>query len=392
MYDLETLWKAEHEVLLRQNFAEADQYISLLKNISAFLEEKILPLSAEIDAGKIGIGEPRSYVFNHGICTIPFSSSYGGLGLPFSLYVLAMELVGAADASIALSIGIHNTVSEIVASFGSEEQKNNILPDLISGRKIASFALTEPTSGSDARNMNTRAEKVGDKYVLNGSKTYITNAPEADIFLVFARSEEGPTCFLVERGTEGLSIGQNMEKLGMRGSTTSELFFDKCMLDKDSVVGKEGEGFEYAKSGLNSSRIVMGSICVGISSIAYMKALNFARERKAFGKKISDFQLIREKIADMKILINASRVFCFKASRMKDLGLNFASQAAQAKIFATESALKVCDSAIQIFGGQGYVEKEIHRHWRDARLLTIGEGTSEILRMLIARMELTSSE
>lgn len=388
MLELSGLIEREHELLLLQSYKEGEQYIEALRNIAAFLEENVLPFSEEIDLGKRSISELRKSLFKHGLCSIPFNPEFGGLGLPFSVYVLAMELAGAADASIALSMAIHNTVADIINMYGSPEQKEKILPELLSGKKLASFALTEPSSGSDARNMNTRVEKRGDSFVINGSKTYITNAPEADVFLVFARSENGHVCLVVDRDTEGLEVGKNMEKLGMRGSTTAEVFFSECKVDSSSLVGKEGEGFEYAKSGLNSSRIVMGSICVGIASTAFRKAAIFSLDRRAFGKSISEFQLIGEKIANMKLKINASRFLCFFASRMRELGMDFSSHAAQAKVFATESSLEVCDSAIQIFGGQGYTSSDVNRHWRDARLLTIGEGTSEILRILIAKKEL----
>jgi alkylation response protein AidB-like acyl-CoA dehydrogenase len=386
--ELINLLTKEHEFLFSQSYRDSEQYLELLRNLASFLEERIIPLSEKTDRGEVSISEQRKELFKQGICSIPFNTAFGGLELPFTVYVAAMELVGAADASIALSMGIHNTVADILSIYGSEEQKKEILPELITGKKLAAFALTEPSSGSDAKSMNTRAERKGNKFVLNGSKTYITNAPEADIFLIFASSENGPVCLVVDRQREGLQVGRNMEKLGMRGSLTSEVFFSDCIVDSSSLVGKEGQGFEYAKTGLNSSRVVMGSICVGIANIAYMKAISFSRQRKAFGSIISSFQLIREKIANMKIRINASRNFCFLAARMREMGLDFSSYAAQAKVFATESALDVCDSAIQIFGGQGYTSSDVNRHWRDARLLTIGEGTSEVLRMLIARKEL----
>lgn len=377
----------EHISILRQNYKESKEYEEILESLSQFLEKEVLPFSEKIDKG-MRIKEIREKVFSHGVASIPFTPELGGLGLPFSVYVISMEMLGFADASTALSIGIHNTVSDIISMFGNKEQKEKFVPDLISGRKIASFALTEPSSGSDARRMRTYAKKEGHKFVINGSKTYITNALESDYILLFASTEEGPSCFLIETNRDGVEVGPDMEKLGMRGSKTSEVFIKDCVASKEDLIGKEGEGFEYAKAGLNGSRIVMGSICVGISRIAYEKAVDFAKRRTAFGKNIAEFQVIREKISNMRILINASRLFCLWASRLREMGLNYYSEAAQAKVFSTESALTVCDNAIQIFGGYGYVTSDVNRHWRDARLLTIGEGTSEVLRMLVARKEL----
>jgi len=304
---------------------------------------------------------------------------------------LAMELAGSADASIALSVAIHNTGAEGLLHFGSEALKKRYLSDIISGSKLVSFSLTEPTSGSDAKTMKTRAKKSGRDYVLNGSKMFITNAGEADIYFVFAATEKGPSSFLVERGSPGLQFGEDLPKLGMRGSRTSEVRFSDCRVPQEMLVGEEGKGFEYAKAMLNGSRIIMGSICVGIAQAAFDKALSYSRERKAFGSAISEFQLTRAKIADMKTGISAGRLLCMHAARVRESGADFTSESSQAKVFSTEMSLRVCDAAIQIFGGYGYTDDDVHRHWRDARLLTIGEGTSEVLRLLIASRELARS-
>ncbi len=307
------------------------------------------------------------------------------------MYIMAIELAGAADASIAMSVAIHNTVADGLLNFGSEEQKQRYLPDLISGRKLGAFSLTEPGSGSDSKSLRTRATRSRNDYTLNGSKMFITNAEEADVYLVFAATDAGPSCFLIDKGTRGLSFGEDLPKLGMRGSRTSEVRFDDCRVPSENLVGDDGAGFEYAKAMLNGSRIAMGALCMGIAQVAFEKALRYSKQRKAFGQSISDFQLIREKIADMRTGINAGRLMCFYASRLKELGSDYSSESAQAKILSTEMSLDVCDAAIQIFGGYGYTSGDLHRHWRDARLLTIGEGTSEILRMLIAGRELAKA-
>lgn len=383
------LFNSEHRRMMDM-FYPGDQgdYNELLGSLGTFLEGHVMPLSEKVDLGEEDIAGPRSELMKHGMCRIPFPEKYGGLGLPFGVYSSAVELLGSADASVALSVEIHNAVAEGVFRYGNEEQKTQLLPDLLSGKKLASFSLTEPTSGSDARGMATTASKKGRGYLIKGSKMFITNAGEADVYLVFANSKGGPSCFLVESSQKGLKVGKNLKKLGMKGSRTSEVVFDDVEVPSDAIVGEEGKGVEYAKSILHSARIVVAALNVGISQVAYGKSLAFSKQRRAFGKEISEFQLIREKLADMKIAIGAGRLLYLYASKLKDQGSDFSSEASQAKVFATEMSLRVCDEAIQIHGGLGYTTDDVHRHWRDARLLTIGEGTSEVLRMLIARREL----
>lgn len=383
------LVKEVHRQILRMSYQdEASNFVEVLEGLSRVLERDVLPLSQAIDGKGSGIDAPRKALFKAGLCQMPFPSAYGGMGLPFSIYALAMELTGYADASIAMSMGIHNTVSEGVNRFGNENQRKTFVSDLISGGLLAAFSLTEPSSGSDARTMKTRATRSGNDYVLQGSKTFITNAGEADLYLVFASTSGGPSAFIVKNRTEGLSFGEDMPKLGMRGSRTSEVVFRDCRVDAANMVGEEGKGLEYVKQMLNSSRIVMAAICVGIAQHAYDLAIRYSVDREISGKAVSDFQITKEKIADMITEINAARHLYFAAARLRDMDSDYSSEAAQAKLFASETSARVCDRAIQIFGGYGYTNADVHRHWRDARLLTIGEGTSEILRLLVARKEL----
>jgi alkylation response protein AidB-like acyl-CoA dehydrogenase len=385
------LFYPEHRDVLRAFYGDdAETYVQLLEATAALLEKEVLPASKEFDSNAGGIVDARKKLFEQGLCRMPFSSN-GGMSLPFGVYSLAMELVGAADASTAMSIGIHNTVADGIYRFGSEVQKAGIFSDLIAGRKLASFALTEPSSGSDARSMKTRAARQGSRYVINGSKMFITNAGEADVYLVFAATENGHGAFIVERSSPGLVVGTDNPKLGMRGSRTAEVRFEDCAVPAENLVGKDGEAFEYVKTLLNGSRIVMGSICVGIARLAYRKALDYSAQRTLFNGKLADLQLTREKIADMRSELNASRLLCMYASRLKELGRDYSSEAAQAKVVAAETAVRICDRTIQIFGGYGYTDNDVHRHWRDARLLTIGEGASEVLRMLIATKELAET-
>jgi butyryl-CoA dehydrogenase len=369
--------------------AAAEVYGPILRSLSVVLEDKVATLSLALDQGKEEIGKARRVLFEQGVCKLPHAGEFGGLDLPFGVYALAMELAGAADASTAMSLGIHNTVADAVERFGSPEQKKRLLPALLSGKKLAAFALTEPSSGSDARSMHTSAVWDGSRYVIDGSKMFITNAGEADVYLVFAATATGHGAFLVEGSNPGLKVGKALkEKLGMRASHTAEVRLVKCQVSADSLLGKEGAGFEQAKQLLDSSRIVMGMICVGISRAAYSKALAYAKGRELFSKKLADMQLTREKLADAAIETNAARLLCMHAARLREAGKPFTSEAAQGKVLATETAVRTCDAAVQLFGGYGYTSDDVHRHLRDARLLTIGEGASEVLRMLVASEEL----
>ena len=387
------IYSAEHRRLMGTLYpGHHQEYSEVLSSLGAFMQKELLPISPKIDTGEAKMHGAREALLKQGMCQIAFPEEYGGLGLPFTVYAMAVEMLGTAEASTCLSVEIHNAVAEGLSRFASDAQKSKYLPRLLTGESLASFTLTEPASGSDAGTMATTAEKKGGEYSLNGSKMFITNAGEADLYLVFAKTKSGPSCFIVESPSPGLSFGEDLKKLGMRGSRTSEVVFSDCRIPEGNLVGEEGKGADYAKEILHGARIIVAAMNVGIAQIAYEKALAYARQRKAFGKAISEFQLIREKIADMKTEISAGRMLYLYASMMKESGADYSSEASQAKVFCTEMSLRVCDSAIQIHGGYGYTTDELHRHWRDARLLTIGEGTSEVLRMLIARRELARSQ
>lgn len=387
------IYSAEHRRLMEMfHPTRHNEYSEVLTTLGAFMEKEILPVSPKLDTGEAAMAGPRKALLEQGMCQIPFPEKYGGLGLPFSVYANAVEMLGTADASICLSVEIHNAVAEGVFRFGNEGQKARYLPRLLTGKSLASFTLTEPASGSDAGTMATTAEKKGGEYAINGSKMFITNAGDADLYMVFAKTPKGPSCFMVDSPNRGMSFGSNLKKLGMKGSRTSEVVFSDCRVPEENLVGVEGKGADYAKDILHGARVIVAALNVGIAQIAYEKSLAYAKSRKAFGKSIAEFQLIREKIADMKTEIDAGRLLYFYAAMLKDSGVDYSSEASQAKVFATEMSLRVCDEAIQIFGGYGYTTDDLHRHWRDARLLTIGEGTSEVLRLLIARRELARAQ
>lgn len=391
MLFLMRIFGPEHKNTLRSLYGEdAAEAEALLESFSVVLEKQVMRLSLALDEGKGDIRETRKVLFEQGLCRIPHESSFGGMGLPFGIYAMAMELAGAADAGTAMSLGIHNTVADAVAKFGSPTQKGRFLPKLLSGEMLAAFALTEPTSGSDARSMRTKATREGKDFVLDGSKVFITNAGEADLYLVFASTPKGHGAFLVGSSNRGLKVGLELKhKLGMRGTRTAEVRLERCKVSaEESLLGSDEGGFEYAKTLLDSSRIVMGMICVGVATTAYAKALDYTKGRTLFGKNLSDFQMTRERFANAVIEMNAARLLCMHAARLKERNQSFTSEAAQAKVLATEMATRTCDAAIQLLGGYGYTTDDVHRHWRDARLLTIGEGASEVLRMIIASNEL----
>jgi len=387
------IYSAEHRRLMETFYPDHHQeYSEVLSSLGGFMEKELLPVSPKIDTGEVKMAGRRKALLKQGMCQIPFPEKYGGLGLPFAVYAMAVEMLGTAEASTCLSVEIHSAVAEGLNRFATDAQKSRYLPRLLTGDTLASFTLTEPSSGSDAGTMATTAEKKGGEYSINGSKMFITNAGEADLYLVFAKTKKGPSCFIVESPNPGLSFGEDLKKLGMRGSRTSEVVLSDCRVPEGNLVGEEGKGADYAKEILHGARIIVAALNVGIAQIAYEKSLAYARQRRAFGKTISEFQLIREKIADMRTEISAGRMLYLYASKIKESGGDYSSEASQAKVFSTEMSLRVCDSAIQIHGGYGYTTDELHRHWRDARLLTIGEGTSEVLRMLIARRELARSQ
>ena len=365
----------------------------LLEKIGRFVIKEIAPKAAEIDRKRLFPGDIIKKIGEQGILGLAFSSEFGGLGLPFTVYIAALEMVAKCCAATGLSIGIHGTVCHGIEAFASEEQKRHYLPGLLTARKLACFALTEPDSGSDAGAMKTRAVLKDGKYVINGTKSFATNAGEADVIFLFARTKEGPSAFLIDAGAPGLEFGDVIEKLGVRGSFTRKIFLKDCTVPEEAIVGESGKGFEYGKIMLNGGRVSIAAQSIGIAQAAYDKALPYSQERKQFGKHLSEFQGIQFKLAEMKTRLSAARSLTYHASMLKDLGKDFANEAAQAKLFSSEAALWVCNEAIQIHGGYGYLDEyDVHRHWRDARLMTIGEGTSEILKLVISHFELKKGE
>jgi butyryl-CoA dehydrogenase len=375
----------EQKELVQMMYGSASEdYLLLLESLGDFFEKEIEPTAREIDVKAEFPRENIQKLFEQGFTSMGFPKDFGGLELPWPIYVAAMEMCGKACASTALSLAIHGTCCEGVRQFSNPNQKREYLPQMISGKKFAGFSLTEPGAGSDARNLQTTARLEGGQWVVNGTKMFTTNGGYCQLYFLFAKTPKGPSAFLVD--AKSAKSSKHIDKLGYRGSVTAEVVFENAHVPKESLVGTEGEGFEYAKKMLFGGRVTVGAISTGIARAAFDKAVKYSKERTAFGKPLSDFEMIQSKLADMLTDINASRMMVYRAAYLKDQGRPYESEAAQAKVFASEHGLRVCDEAIQIHGGYGYADEfDVHRHWRDARLNTVGEGTSEIMRLIISK-------
>jgi butyryl-CoA dehydrogenase len=363
----------------------AEEYNEILTSFGDFVEKEILPTAEAIDKNSIYPKENMDKIFHQGFTNIPYPQELGGLGLPYPVYVACMEMVGRACASTAISLAIHGTSCDGLYQFGSKDQHEKYLRPLILGEKLGAFTLTEPGAGSDARAMTTKADLSDGSWTINGQKMYITNSGKADYYFVFAKTGKGHAAILVPKEASGFSHGANIPKMGLKGSSLMGLNFDNVRVPRENLVGVDGEGFEYAKKMLYSGRITIAALSVGIAQAALLKSIEYSKERKAFGQPISDFEITRGKIADMMTEINSARLMTYYAGYLKSEKKDYSIEACEAKLFATEMALRVCNEAIQIHGGYGYTdEADVHRHWRDAKLMTIGEGTSEIMKVIIS--------
>jgi isovaleryl-CoA dehydrogenase len=357
-----------------------------------FAAERIAPLAARIDAQNAFPRELWPQMGALGLHGITADERYGGLGLGYLEHVVAMEEVSRASAAIGLSYGAHsNLCVNQIRRWGTDAQKERFLPRLISGEHVGALAMSEAAAGSDVVSMRLRAEKRGDRYVLNGTKFWITNAPHADVLFVYART--GPdaaggaiTAFIVERGFKGFSVGQKLEKLGMRGSDTGELVFEDCEVPEENVVGPLGGGVGVLMSGLDYERAVLAGGPLGIMQACLDTVLPYVRERRQFGKPVGAFQLMQGKVADMYVALNSARAYVYAVARACDAGGTTRVDAAGAILMASENAVKVALEAIQALGGAGYTrDYPVERLLRDAKLYDIGAGTNEIRRFLIGR-------
>jgi alkylation response protein AidB-like acyl-CoA dehydrogenase len=363
-----------------------------------FAQNEIAPIAAEFDESGDFPSETIKKMGALGLMGIEVPEEYGGAGLDTLAYVLALEEICQADAAHGTIMSVNNSLFCYgILKFGTEMQKQKYLRAVASGKAVGAYSLTEPMSGSDAGTMRSRAVRDGNHYLINGRKSWVSSAPFADYVVMFtmtdpAKKQRGITAFIIEKGWPGYSIGKKEPKLGIRASATSEILFEDCRVPVENRLGEEGEGFKIAMAVLDAGRIGIASQALGIAEAAYAASLEYAREREAFGQKIGEFQGISFKLADMKTRIEAARLLIYNAAmakqRSKETGERFTLEASMAKLFASEMAMFVAHAAVQIHGGMGYSkELPIERYFRDAKITEIYEGTSEIQRLVIARME-----
>ncbi|MDB5693831.1 MAG: isovaleryl-CoA dehydrogenase [Alphaproteobacteria bacterium] len=372
------------------DFALGEMADAIRETTSRFAADRIAPLAARIDEEDWFPRELWPEMGALGLHGITVEEEYGGLGLGYLEHVVAQEEVARASASIGLSYGAHsNLCINQLRRWASGEQKHKYLPKLISGEHVGALAMSEAGAGSDVVSMKLRADKTEGGYVLNGTKFWITNAHYADTLVVYARTGEGSrglTTFIVEKDMQGFSLGQKLDKMGMRGSPTGELVFNDCFVPDENVMGPVNGGVGVLMSGLDYERTVLAGIQLGIMQACLDVVLPYVRERKQFGKPIGAFQLIQAKIADMYVALNSARAYVYAVARACDAGRTTRFDAAGAILYASESAVKVGLEAIQALGGAGYTKDwPVERYMRDAKLLDIGAGTNEIRRMLIGR-------
>lgn len=372
------------------DFGLGDTADMIRDTTARFARERIEPLAAKIDAEDWFPRELWPAMGELGLHGITVDEEYGGLGLGYLEHVIACEEVSRASASIGLSYGAHsNLCVNQISRWASPEQKAKYLPKLISGEHVGSLAMSEAGAGSDVVSMKLRAEKTANGYVLNGTKFWITNAAYADTLVVYAKTGEGSrgiTTFLIEKGMPGFSIGQKIDKMGMRGSPTAELVFNDCEVSDEQVMGPLNGGVGVLMSGLDYERTVLAGIQLGIMQACLDVVLPYLRERKQFGQPIGHFQLMQAKVADMYVALNSARAYVYTVAKNCDAGRTTRFDAAGAILLASENAVRVSLEAIQALGGAGYTRDwPVERFARDAKLLDIGAGTNEIRRMLIGR-------
>ncbi|WP_304236422.1 acyl-CoA dehydrogenase [Jiulongibacter sediminis] len=374
------------------DFNLTEEHLAVQEAARDFAEKELLQDAIERDILSKFPEKQVKMMGELGFLGMMASEKYGGGGMDTISYVLAMEEIAKVDASAAVIMSVNNSlVLWGLEHYGSEEQKQKYIPALASGEKLGCFCLSEPEAGSDATSQRTTAIDKGDHYLVNGTKNWITNGGSADIALVIAQTDaekghRGINCLIIEKGTEGFVVGKKEDKMGIRSSDTHSLMFSDVKVPKENRIGDDGMGFKFAMSTLNGGRIGIAAQALGIASGAYERAVQYSRERKAFGKSISQHQAIQFKLADMRTRIEAARFLIYKAALDKDEGRSYVESAAMAKVYASEVAMWVTTQAVQVHGGYGYVkEYHVERMMRDAKITEIYEGTSEIQRLVIAR-------
>ncbi|MDO5146613.1 MAG: acyl-CoA dehydrogenase [Eubacteriales bacterium] len=373
------------------DFRLNDEQELLMETVREFAEGEIAPIAAEIDENERFPEELIPQLGEMGLLGIPIAEEYGGIGMGNLEYAMAVEEVSKYCASTGVTISAHVSLCcWPIETFGTEEQKEKYLPALATGEKLGAFGLTEPNAGTDAAMQMTTAQDMGDHYLLNGSKIFITNGKYADVYVIFAMTDKskgnkGITAFILEKGMEGFTFGSKERKMGIRGSATYELVFNNVKVPKENMLGEEGKGFKIAMATLDGGRIGIAAQALGIAQGAIDAAAGYVKERVQFGRTISAFQNTQFKLAEMQTRVDAARYLVYAAACMKDEGDNYSAAAAKAKLFASEAARDVTCQAVQLYGGYGFTrEYPVERMMRDAKITEIYEGTSEVQKMVIA--------
>jgi len=375
------------------DFQLTEEQEMLRKMVRDFAEKEVEPTAAERDEEERFDREIFDKMAELGLTGIPWPEEYGGIGSDYVSYVIAVEELSRVCASTGVTLSAHlSLASWPIYKYGNEEQKKNFLKRLATGEALGAYALSEPGAGSDVVSMKMTAKEDGDHYILNGSKVWITNGGVADIYVVFAKTDEdkrhkGISAFIVEKGTEGFTFGKKEKKLGIRSSPTTELIFENCRIPKENMLGEEGEGFKIAMTTLDGGRNGIAAQALGIAQGALDAATDYAKEREQFGKPIAHNQGISFKLADMATEVEASRLLTYQAAWLESQGKPYGKASAMSKLFAGDAAMRITVEAVQVFGGYGYTKDyPVERYMRDAKITQIYEGTNEIQRLVIGRM------
>jgi alkylation response protein AidB-like acyl-CoA dehydrogenase len=377
------------------DFQLTEEHVMIKNMVREFAEKEIAPRAEEIDATDQFPADIFKRMGELGLLGIPFAEAYGGSGGDYLSLLIALEEIARVSGTVAIILDAQTSLCcEPIYLFGTEAQKQKYLPALVCGEKIGAFGLTEPDAGSDAGATRTRAVRDGDEWVINGQKQFITNGSLADVLVITAKTDpekgtRGISAFIIEKGTPGFQPGRDEKKMGLKGSVTSQLFFENCRIPLANLLGKENEGFKQFLTTLDAGRLAISAMAVGLAQGAFDKSVAYAKERVQFNQPIAQFEAIQWMIAEMATEIEAARLMVQRAAWLRGQGARYTKEAAMAKMFSTEVSERVCYKAIQIHGGYGYVrDYAVERMYRDQRLCAIGEGTNEIQRLVIARQVL----
>ena len=377
------------------DFELTDEQQLIRDAVREFAAAEVAPIAAELDRDHRFPYELLPKLAEMNLMGMPYPEKVGGAGADYVSYVIAVEEISRACASTGIIMSSHNSLATWpIYRFGTDAQKDRYLYDMASGRRLGAFALTEPAAGTDAAAQTTTATLHADGYAINGSKMFISNAPHAEVYIVFAKTDpdigtRGISAFIVEKDTPGFTVGEAEHKMGIRGSSTPPLYFNDCRIPKEALLGEEGDGFKIAMATLDGGRIGVSAQALGIAQAALDASVAYAKERVQFGKPIANLQAIQFMIADSALDVDAARLLVYRAAACVDSGRSYSTEGAMAKLFASEAATRVAGRAIQIHGGYGYTAAyPVERNYRDAKITELYEGTSEVQRMVIARSAL----